>query len=85
MVQVNALLHLQRLEEARAAADLGIEQIEGMLAKRPRDLDVWEAKVTLLRVLGRVAEADEAAQCARELSNDHEWAGKGADPRLRSQ
>jgi tetratricopeptide (TPR) repeat protein len=85
VVHVNALLHLQRLEEARDAAELGIEQIEGMLAKRPRDLDVWDAKATLLRVLGRVAEADKAALRVRELSHDHEWAGKGADPRLLSE
>ncbi len=67
LAQAVALERLGRPEEARIAAERGLEAGKRFLADAPANVDVWEAIAMLLHQLGRASEAEAAAVHAREL------------------
>lgn len=57
LAQAVALTHLGRPEEAQTAAEQGLAVADQMLVERPRNVDTWQKKSELLRLLGRDADA----------------------------
>jgi tetratricopeptide (TPR) repeat protein len=67
VAQAVALEGLGRAEEARSAAERGLEAVERFMAEEPAYFEAWEAAAALLRLLGQDSEAEAAATHAREL------------------
>ena len=67
IAQAVALTHLGRPEEAQTAAEQGLAVADQMLVERPRNVDTWQKKSELLRLLGHDAEADAADDQVRAL------------------
>lgn len=67
IVEANSLSHLGRQAAAEAAAIEGVARAEQQLAVNAERADVWENKGTLLRMLGRVSEAEAAETRAQTI------------------
>lgn len=72
LAQVTALTHLQRPEEAHAAAEQGLIVADQMLAERSKNIDAWQVKRDLLRFFGREAEAYTADEHLQALLSELE-------------
>jgi tetratricopeptide (TPR) repeat protein len=62
LAQAIAPRHMQRNDEAQAAAEQGLATAERFLTRRPTNLNVWGARADLLYFLGREAEARAAEE-----------------------
>lgn len=67
IIQADALAHLGQLQEARIAANQGLVKVEHQIADFPERGEYWENRASLLRILGRTSEAEEAEKQASSL------------------
>jgi tetratricopeptide (TPR) repeat protein len=60
IVQADALAHLGHPDEAQQAANQGLAKVEQQIADYSERWEYWENKAALLRLLGRMGEAETA-------------------------
>jgi tetratricopeptide (TPR) repeat protein len=67
IIQADALAHLGHLQEARIAANQGLAKVEQQIADFPERGEYWENRASLLGILGRTSEAEDAEKQASAL------------------
>ncbi len=67
IIQADALAHLGQSEEAQAAALQGLAKVAHQISTDPDGIEYWKNKSVLLRMLGRMSEAEAAETQAHTL------------------